>query len=142
MKKLVVLVVSCLVLVSCGGSGSGGNNHVTLADISGVWDDSYYDPDEVEDEDEAYFVIKSDGTYIDYDYDGDEEGDGRDCYFINESTITDLGNGKFRFSYWGDVEKTVSVSKSGDNLVFSFDDGPVEFPPATLLETEFTPICD
>lgn len=105
-------------------------SNVVLADIVGVWDTSVGS-------DEMYAVFHANGTYSDYDYLGDE-ADGVNCYEKETGTITDLGDGRFRI----DDSRFGTFSFSGDTLIFEAPEGPYFLESTTLLESDFSPLCD
>ncbi|UDL06949.1 hypothetical protein [Marinobacter sp. CA1] len=113
------------------GGAPDRTSDLTLADITGVWDSGAGN-------DEVYTVFKGDGTYVSYDYMGDAVDMGSNCYEIESDTLTDLGNGQFRL---GD-SRFGTFYFSGDALAFEAPEGTYFLERTTLLESDFSPLCN
>jgi hypothetical protein len=113
------------------GEAPDRTSGVTLADITGVWDSGVGD-------DEVYTVLKADGTYISYDYMGDAVDMGANCYDVETDSITDLGSGQFRLG----EDRFGTFYFSGDSLAFEAPEGTYFLESTTLLETDFSPLCN
>ncbi|MCP4323505.1 MAG: hypothetical protein GY787_16975 [Alteromonadales bacterium] len=144
MKKVLVLTISSLFLVACGGNGGSDSSQKSnidepsLSDISGIWDESETIDEKV---DVIYSVIKDHGELILYDYDGDSYHNGDDCYYKYSFTITDLGGGAFEV-YTPEANVNISIVLSDNKLIATHSDGSsFTTEKSSIQESELSPLC-
>lgn len=118
-----------------GNSGGNGNTGGALTDITGTWKDD--DPatwtSTLGYADEVYVIYKQDGTYLGFDYYASVA-----CYDAFLGDYEDFGGGNisldgdppYQFSITGNV---MTVSYLGDSYTAT---------KSTLVESDFTPICN
>ena len=110
------------------------------ADIAGVWDLTYTDPDDGQDV--MYIHISASGSITLYDYYGDELDNGENCYdVIPLGSITRSSENEFTFS-WQDSTTTYTsnVEIEGDEAyITNFYSN--EGVKSTLLTSDFSPEC-
>ena len=143
MKKYIALFVLILIQGcnsnSNSSSGSFNNDTPSLAQISGVWNNSRTIDGLT---DEMYVVIKTNNTMMSYDYLGDSYDNTANCYEKFALTISDIGGGNFLIGESSIGFEEVHISISDGNLILTID-GISE--PAVrrslLLESDFAPIC-
>ena len=138
--KFLALIMT-IFLVGCG-SGSEGTP-ASLNDIVGVWDDSEYEDQVL---DEWYYVIQEDGQTFYYDYKGDSYNMSSNCYERSQSSrLVDLGNGEFNEVYSGDDPSTLNISISGNRMTVNGTDidGRYRYSRerSSKLISDLTPLC-
>jgi hypothetical protein len=100
----------------------------TLSEIAGTWDMGI---SPIDGYGSAYTVISSNGTNNDYSY-----YPSGNCYALDYGTLTDLGNGIFRYS--NDSINTTYVL-CGDELYVSYEGQPSPWHRSTI--SSFAPLC-
>jgi hypothetical protein len=143
MKKFLALSFTSLFLVACNSDDNTTENtqsaniaQPSLAQIDGVWD---FTETSQSGEDQIYFAINSDtNEYIIYDYLADSYDNGPDCYLKVSEVITDLGDGLFELSQFGDDYFQVNFSITN----YQLNDNYETYPRSSLTESDFTPLCD
>lgn len=143
MNKFLALSFTSLFLVACNSDDSTTENtqsaniaQPSLAQIAGVWD--FTETSQLG-EDQIYFAINSDtNEYVIYDYLADSYDNGPDCYLKVSEVITDLGDGLFELSQFGDDYFQVNFSITN----YQLNDNYETYPRSLLTESDFTPLCD
>jgi hypothetical protein len=143
MKKFLALSFTSLFLVACNSDDNTTENtqsaniaQPSLAQIDGVWD---FTETSQSGEDQIYFAINSDtNEYVIYDYLADSYDNGPDCYLKVSEVITDLGDGLFELSQFGDDYFQVNFSITN----YQLNDNYETYPRSSLTESDFTPLCD
>jgi hypothetical protein len=143
MKKFLALSFTSLFLVACNSDDNTTENtqsaniaQPSLAQIDGVWD---FTETSQSGEDRIYFAIDSNtNEYVIYDYLADSYDNGPDCYLKINEVITDLGDGLFELSQFGDDYFQVNFSITN----YQLNDNYETYPRSSLTESDFTPLCD
>ena len=145
---LMLFSFTLLLLTACAGVEDFDyrkkGEPATLARLIGVWDRS---PQETPDSATLdYVVVREDSTYTRATFHRQPDSEGRvDCFSVRESTITDIGNGRFLI---GQNEYDIFIYK--DKIGYYFLGNIVASETANLeykriaeseANIDFTPVC-
>ena len=122
---------------SSNGGNNGGNSNTggALTDITGVWKDD--DPatwtSTLGFADEVYVIYKADGTYLGFDYYNSVA-----CYDPYFGSYEDFGGGNISL----DGDPSYQFSITGNVMTVSYLGNSYTATKSTLIESDFTPLCN
>ncbi|OUS36652.1 hypothetical protein A9R00_11460 [Oleispira antarctica] len=144
--KLFIYILFAMMVTACGGSNSDSSNNgnenspgISLESMVGIWDATSESEGDIA---EIYYSIKENGEWIEYFYQGDSLDNSENCYTTSKYTVEHLGDNEFEITFSEDESNSFNISIDGNDLVFINSDSTFRFSKSSLLESDFSPLCD